>query len=147
MLSQAVADGLIVDLGALIRLPDHEVRLSAAQQSSVDSLLRQFDAAPFSPPSVADSIALVSDDVFLWLADSGQLVRVSDDVVFSPAGYDAMAARIVEHLNREGTITVAQVRDLFDTSRKYALALLEHMDATRVTRRVGDAHVLRKSEQ
>ena len=147
MLGQAVADGLIVDQGALIRLPDHAVRLTSAQQSSVDSLLRQFDAAPFSPPSVADCIAAVGEDVFLWLADSGQMVRVSDDVVFSPAGYEAMVARIVEHLNREGTITVAQVRDLFDTSRKYALALLEYLDTARVTRRVGDARVLRKPEQ
>ena len=42
---------------------------------------------------------------------------------------------------------MAQVRDLFDTSRKYALALLEYLDTARVTRRVGDARVLRKPEQ
>lgn len=147
MLGQAAAEGLIVDEGALVRLPEHAVRLSASQQGNLDSLLRQFDAAPFSPPSVADSIAGVGEDVFLWLVDSGQLVRVSEDVVFSPAGYEAMVARIVAHLQREGTITVAQVRDILDTSRKYALALLEHLDARRVTRRVGDARVLRKSEQ
>ena len=146
MLAQAVADDLIVDEGALIRLPDHQVRLSASQQDNVDSLLRQFEAAPYSPPSVADSMVVVGEDVFLWLVDSGQLVRVSDDVVFSPAGYDALVAGIVEHLSREETITVAQVRDIFNTSRKYALALLEYLDARRVTRRVGDARVLRKPE-
>ena len=109
--------------------------------------MRGFDATPYAPPSVADSMDAVGEDVFLWLVDSGQLVRVSDDVVFSPSGYDALVDGIVAFLNREGTITVAQVRDLFDTSRKYALALLEHLDARRVTRRVGDARVLRKSEQ
>ena len=43
-----------------------------------------------------------------------------------------------------GSVTLAQVRDMFGTSRKYAQALLEHMDAERITRRVGDARVLRK---
>jgi selenocysteine-specific elongation factor len=40
---------------------------------------------------------------------------------------------------------VAQVRDMFGTSRKYALALMEHLDDRRVTRRVGDERVLRLS--
>ena len=40
-------------------------------------------------------------------------------------------------------MTLAQVRDMFGTSRKYAQALLEHLDNERVTRRVGDERVLR----
>jgi selenocysteine-specific elongation factor len=54
-----------------------------------------------------------------------------------------MVDRIVAHLQANGTITLAQVRDLFGTSRKYAQVLLEHMDEERLTRRVGDERVLR----
>jgi selenocysteine-specific elongation factor len=54
-----------------------------------------------------------------------------------------MVARVRAHLEREGTVTLAQVRDLFGTSRKYAQALLEHLDEQRITRRVGDERVLR----
>ena len=43
-----------------------------------------------------------------------------------------------------GEITVAELRDALGTSRKYAQALLEHLDATRVTVRHGDRHVLRR---
>jgi selenocysteine-specific elongation factor len=46
-------------------------------------------------------------------------------------------------LQANRTITVAVVRDLFKTSRKYALALLEHLDAAGVTKRVGDERVLK----
>jgi len=41
-------------------------------------------------------------------------------------------------------VTLAEVRDILSTSRKYSQALLEHMDAERITRRVGDARVLRR---
>ena len=50
---------------------------------------------------------------------------------------------IKTHLTNHETITVAEVRDLFDTSRKYALGVLEHLDATGITRRVGDHRVLK----
>jgi selenocysteine-specific elongation factor len=45
---------------------------------------------------------------------------------------------------RDGRATIAGVRDELGTSRRYAQALLEHLDAEKLTRRVGDAHVLRR---
>jgi selenocysteine-specific elongation factor len=50
--------------------------------------------------------------------------------------------RITAHLRKEGTITLAQTRDMFGTTRKYAQPLLEHLDRERITRRVGDERVL-----
>jgi len=49
----------------------------------------------------------------------------------------------VAHIKAHGSMTVAQVRDQFNTSRKYALALMERLDELKVTRRVGDERVLR----
>jgi selenocysteine-specific elongation factor len=54
-----------------------------------------------------------------------------------------MTQAVIHHLQREGSITLAQVRDMFSTSRKYAQALLEHLDDKRVTKRVGDERILR----
>ena len=71
------------------------------------------------------------------------MVKVSETVVFSAPAYREMVDRITEHLKSNGKITVAEVRDLFSTSRKYALALMEHLDQRRITRRVGDDRVLR----
>ena len=48
-----------------------------------------------------------------------------------------------EALAGRGRLTVAQVRDMFKASRKYALALMEHLDARGVTARVGDDRVLK----
>ena len=54
-----------------------------------------------------------------------------------------MVKRVIRHIEDKGAITVAQVRDMFAASRKYALALMEHLDERRVTRRVGDERLLR----
>lgn len=144
LIGRAGAEGLIVDEGAAVRLSAHQAGLSTRQQGDVDRLTKAFAATPYSPPSVAECVASVGEDVFQWLVDTGRLVRVGEDVVFAPEIYETMLTRIVDLLRSNGSITVAQVRDLFGTSRKYALALMEYLDSKHITRRVGDERVLRK---
>ena len=54
-----------------------------------------------------------------------------------------MRARVIDRLHGQGSITVAQVRDLLGASRKYALAFMEYLDEQRITKRMGDIRVLR----
>ncbi len=128
----------VQDGGAWLALPGHEIRFSAAQQAKVDGLLRKFSAAPFAPPSVKECQAEAGEDVFAALLDLGQLVAVSPEVAFRAADYEKMARTVRETLVKTGQLTAAEVRDLFGTSRKYALGLLEHLDTIGVTIRDGD---------
>ena len=77
------------------------------------------------------------------LEREGQAVRVARNLHFDPAALDHLTARVVAICKRDGQATIAGIRDELGTSRRYAQALLEHLDAQRVTRRTGDAHVLR----
>ena len=70
-------------------------------------------------------------------------MKVSPDVLFDAETYDRLVGEVRAFIARSGSITIAQARDIFHTSRKYALALLEHLDETGVTRRVGDERTLR----
>jgi selenocysteine-specific elongation factor len=54
---------------------------------------------------------------------------------------------VVALCERDGQATIAALRDELGTSRRYAQALLEHLDRTKVTRRDGDVHVLRRRRQ
>ena len=70
------------------------------------------------------------------------------DLAYERSAYERIVERIRDLIRESGPVTVAQVRDTFETSRKYALALLEHTDERRITRRVGDERVLaERSEQ
>jgi selenocysteine-specific elongation factor len=67
-------------------------------------------------------------------------------VVYRKQDYDLMRSEIIELLKFRGTITAAEVRDHFNTSRRYVLALLEHLDAHGITIREGDIRHLKKSD-
>ena len=92
---------------------------------------------------MAESQAQTDSEIVSALVAQGALVRLNEDVLFLREVYDEVVVRVAEHIKANGSITVAQVRDLFGTSRKYALALMEYLDEQKITRRVGDERVLR----
>jgi selenocysteine-specific elongation factor len=142
-MARAAAESIVVEEGVTVRLPSHEVRLTPDQQQHVDTLLAQFRRQPYATPSYKDSVSSVGEEVLGVLVERGDLVQVSPEVLFLPETYEEMVARIRTHTEREGSITLAQVRDLFQTSRKYAQGMLEHLDEIGVTKRVGDERVLK----
>ena len=55
-----------------------------------------------------------------------------------------MVEKVKKEIQQKGSLTLAETRTLFNTSRKYAQALLEHLDAIGITVRDGDFRKLRK---
>ncbi len=143
IVARAVAEGMLAEGEGTVRAPDHAVRFTPEQQRRLDELLMAFRRNPAAPPSVAEAVAIVGADVLQALIEQGVLVKANEDVIFLREDYDRMVADVLALIRAEGSVTVAQVRDRFNTSRKYALALMEHLDERKVTRRVGDARVLR----
>ncbi len=143
IIEQAAQEGLVGVSGATLRLPSFAVVFSPQQQMAIDGLLRKFQAAPWNAPSVKDSEQAVGNDVLAALIDLGRLIKLNEEVVLLPETYQSAVEKIHAHLIAHKTITVAQVRDLFNTSRKYALALMEYLDAQGFTKRVGDERTLR----
>ncbi|MBI1885359.1 MAG: selenocysteine-specific translation elongation factor [Chloroflexi bacterium] len=136
-----VEQGDVREHAGALSLPEHEPEASPAQRAEASAFLAALQSDPHSPPTDR----LPDPELLAYLEDRGEIVRVSDGVVFGAEAYRQMVERIVSHLREQGTITLAQVRDIFGTSRKYAQALLEHMDEQRITRRVGDERRLRKA--
>ena len=132
-------DDVIVDEGNLVRSPRHRPSATKEQQSSIDEYLRLLESDPFSPPTDTP----FDPELLILLEDENQVVRAGDSVVFSMSAYQQMVEKITAYIREHGEITVADVRDMFGASRKYALPLMDHLDHQRITRRVGDARVLR----
>jgi selenocysteine-specific elongation factor len=138
-LAALTARGDIAKGGVSIALPSHTPALTAEQQLAADAYLASLRVMPFSPPTEGAP----PTDVMDYLEARGEVVRVGAGIVFAAAAYEQMVARIRERLQSDGPLTLAEVRDMFSTSRRYAQALLEHLDGQRITRRVDDARVLR----
>ena len=132
--------GKLTESAAGAGLPGHEVKLPPTQQAQADAFLRDLDASPYAPKSQSRP----DEELLAYLVERGQVVVLADGVVFSTAAYQEMVTRIVEYLRERGKMTLAEARDMFSTSRKYAQALLEHLDTQMVTQRVGEERVLRQ---
>jgi len=130
--------GVIVEDGVSLRLPEHQVKLTQDQQAKIDAFLHSLKQNPYAPtPELVPG-----PDLLNLLIEQRKVVRVSDNVVFAAFAYDDMVAEVTRYIKDNGKVSLAEVRDLFQTSRKYAQAFLEHLDSERITRRVGDERVL-----
>jgi len=119
--------------------------LTEQQQKRIEQLLALFDAKKHAPPNANETLAVLGEDEKLldYLIDSDQLIRIGDGILFRQETFVEMVNEIQGYMRENGSISLAQVRDLFQTSRKYAQALLEEMDSRRITRRDGDIRLLR----
>jgi selenocysteine-specific elongation factor len=128
--------------GGRANLTEFSVDLTADETKQVNELMNALAGDPHAPPPPDRLRAIVGAELYGYLIAAGDLVPVSDDVVFERHAYEVMVRAVCEAIASTGPRTVAQVRDLLSTSRKYALALLEHMDRIGWTAREGDVRVL-----
>jgi len=142
-LARWLASSVLAEEGAAVRLPSHQARFTPEQQQRVERLLARMAQSPYTPPARAEIEQELGAEVLAALLEQGKLYKVSEEIVFLRSAYEEMVRRTVETIRARGRVTAAEVRDLFNTSRKYAIAFLEHLDEERLTRRVGDERVLR----
>jgi selenocysteine-specific elongation factor len=129
--------GDLVDRGRTVSLPGWQPRPDPAQEREIAAFLERLRSNPYAPP-VEDR---PSDEIVAYLAESGTVVDVGAGVVFAREAYEEMVGRVLAALDARGGVTLAEVRDMFGTSRRYVQALLEHLDEMKITRRVGDERV------
>ncbi len=143
VISKFKSKKLIAEEGNWVAIIGHEIRFEARQQAQVQDLMRKFDQNPYAAPSVKECQNEVGEEVVTALIELQELIAVSADVIFRKSDYAEMVKKLRAALQQKGQITLAEVRDLFKTSRKYAQALLEHLDAIGITMRDGDFRKLK----
>ena len=139
-----VEDGRVVERNGSLAAPAHNVAIDTEGGPAAE-LMAVLRRQPLAPPSLPEAMQLshAGEELVRALAQSGEIVRVSDDVAFAREAYESAVAMVKEIVAAGGSVTVAQLRDRMGASRRPVLALLEYLDAQRVTRRVGDSRVLR----
>jgi selenocysteine-specific elongation factor len=140
---ELVSRGKVAQAGPFIKIETFQIKFSEDQQRRIDDLMDQFQASPTQPPSVADCIRVVGEDTFQALVALQKIKQVSPDVVFTPEAYLKMTEKVKKKIEKDGSITMAQARDMFGSSRKYMQAFLEKMDSEGITVREGDARRLK----
>ena len=128
----------LTDARGAVSRPGREIKFEASQQAKVQELMRKFEKSPYATPSVKECQAEVGEEIVSALVEMGELVAVSEDVIFRKKDYDGMVEKIKVAIQKKEQVTLGEVRDMLDTTRKYIQALLEHLDSIGVTMRAGD---------
>lgn len=145
LVERAVAERTVGASENFIWAADFVITPTAEQQAAVKALLAAYAVSPALPPNAVETLALLGGEGELleMLLAQGVLLRLGSDVYFRPGDFARLMEQVLDHVRAHGSITLAEARDLLQTSRKYAQSLLEELDARRLTRREGDLRVLR----
>jgi len=136
---------LIVE-GDLIRLPDREVELTREESELSRALLARFDQAGLQAPSpgqVQEELGAkpqIFEGMLRYLVESGKLVRLPGGLVLAASALDQLRSDLRQTAWER--FTVGDFKDRYGLSRKWAIPLLEHLDSTGVTRRLGDERMV-----
>jgi selenocysteine-specific elongation factor len=139
IIAEAAAGGVLIDDGATLRLPDFQISLDPARRARADAYLAAIAAQPHAPPGPHE-FGLDAETLAV-LEHLGDVEKIADGVYFAPRIWRDLVKGSLAIIDRDGSLTLAQFRDHFGTSRKYAQAALEQMDRLKFTRRVGDDRV------
>jgi selenocysteine-specific elongation factor len=142
VLAALVARDDLAEAGASVTTPGWSPRLTPAQQQAADAYVASLRSSPYTPPT--DNRP--PDDLLAYVVETGAVVDCGSGAVFAREAFDEMTARVVGTLKKQDTVTMAQVRDLLGSSRRYVQPFLEELDRRHVTMRRGDERLLRRTD-
>lgn len=127
-----------------VALSDFEVQQDNNQQE-IENAFLQGGFSPESPDQIAARFPKVKNfkQVLESLVNTGKLVRVEEKILLHADYYNKALTLAKEHVDQNGQITLAEMRDLMGASRKFAVAVLEYWDKRGITKKVGDARTFK----
>jgi selenocysteine-specific elongation factor len=135
------ARGVIAIAGDEARLPGRS-ELAGAERELSDRIAAVFRERGLNPPSPLEAAEAVHhrpkvvEGLIAYLVKRGELARLPGGWFVSRAAVDDVVARL--KASGKASIDVGEFKEMFGLTRRLAIPLLEHLDATKVTRRVGD---------
>ncbi len=147
ILARLAEQGRLRQSGTAIGHPDHQAQLNPRQRELLDRVKAEFERAGLNVPGekeVAEALRVPPQAVSQILRvgmESGELVRVAEGLIYAKSQLDALASWVRESLGGK-PFTASEFRERAGTTRKYAIPLLEYLDAKGVTVRRGDTRSL-----
>jgi selenocysteine-specific elongation factor len=132
---------------------DHKVVLDIKEQALATAIQALFEARPYETPRKQEAVTELLgknkshsqkkvEDVLEWLLESGQILVIGDNILLLKSSHEAAQQIVVEMIKEKGSLSTADFRGRLETSRKYAIPILENFDKIGLTRREGDIRVL-----
>jgi selenocysteine-specific elongation factor len=149
LIEQLLAQGKLVERKGFLALPEHREQFNDAEQQLLHNVESAFQSQPFNPPDPAEVAGRTRatpaqvQRVLRILIEQQRLVRIDQDLYFHAEAVAAARERLISYIRENGGLESVQFKYLLDTTRKYAIPLLDYFDKIGVTRRVGYTRLLK----
>lgn len=143
------AEKKVINIGeGLVWARDFKVQFDDSHSKVSAEIEKIYLEAGFIVPNKEDVLLKVKDKnknkIFSSMIENGMLIMVDKQLCFHKKTYEKALSILVAYIESKGAITLGEFRDLIGASRKYAMALLEHFDSKKITKKVEDKRVLIK---
>ncbi len=152
VIERLIQSGQLVGDARRIARADFKPQLTANQRKLKDRIVAAYQAGGFQPPepkeflAQAGSNATVLQDIYEVAVAEGFLVRITPELYLAAETEQELRRRVRQRLLEQPGLTVAEIRDLLQTTRKYAVPLCEYLDRIGLTVRQGDRRYLAASD-
>ncbi|MCE2394806.1 selenocysteine-specific translation elongation factor [Candidatus Poribacteria bacterium] len=154
IVDQLIRQQEIVTDGNLLRLSSHQIQFSAEEEDIKEKVEGIFLDAGINTPAMTELTAQLSkyppqsvQQTFYALMNLGRFIRIADDLFIHTQIFEEIVNSLTDYLQKNDIITVAEFRELAQTSRKYAVPFLEYCDGQGLTIREGNHRRLRRSQR
>jgi selenocysteine-specific elongation factor len=131
-----------------ITLAGYKIELSPEDEGIKRELEKIFIQGKFTPPEIENALSRCKGDrkkvetIFNLLIDQGVLIKISSNYIIHSAVLEELKIKLKDFAAKKEKISVPEFKELTNTTRKYAIPLLEYLDRQKITRRVGDERVI-----
>ena len=130
-----------------VRLPGTAAEPDQDADKAIKKVMAMLDKTPLAPPGLKEIQEEIADsrhdstEIISYLEASGQIVKIAEGVYYSRTGLDLAWNKLNAHFNEKKELSLAEARDIWETSRKFTLPLLEYFDRIKYTKRIGDNRI------
>lgn len=151
-LNTLIKKNLIVQEGAVVHMTGHEVTLQMDEQEMQKKIGNLYKKAGLKPPNFKDVLATFSEfseqqirQIIDLLLQKGTLVKINESLFFHADELEQLGKQVTDFISHEGEIDAPRFKDMTGLTRKFSIPLLEYFDKIKLTIRVGDKRILRKT--
>ncbi len=152
LLTSLAKKGVIEQVGAEVKLAGHTVILQVNEQEMEQKIGEIYRKAGLSPPNLKEVLADFAEfpekqirQVIDLLLAKGTLIKINESLCFDAPSIQQLQEAVVAFIRKEGEIDAPRFKDLTGLTRKFSIPLLEYFDKIKLTIRIEDKRVLRKS--
>lgn len=132
----------------IVRLSTFSTGISTIKSDIQNKIINILEKSGYQPPTKTELQTQLNlseketNDILNLMSKEGVIVRINDAFYITKSRYDRIIEMLKEYFKNKQTITVSEFRELLNTSRKYAMPIIEFLDTKKVTIRIGDVRKL-----